>query len=407
MARTAQQWLRDYALLALRLNRRVTGSTGGTVLIYQGPRQWSAQAAAEEPVPAGQLAADADRLLDELPFEPPRSGYLAAQVRAMRAVARRQNGERSPLADYARECLGMEVGWVPEAQFAQAHERLDAALPAGEGSLSDRLYAWQNTHTLAAERVRQRLPAIVDAAVTETRARTASGLIPLPPEEVVECELVAGTHFWGAGAYEGGRKSTLYINTDIPFNLADLLYLVAHEGHPGHIAEALLKQIHLVDQQGRLEQQVRFMLSPSFALSEGLGLHAESLVFPGDEAQAWLTDNVLAAEGIRSDSSDFAAVHEVRNTLWGVWANAAFLAAEGRPDAELAAYLARWALYNEDETAAALHSIRAPGMGVYVLGYYYGWRLLRSWLDSPDRVPRVRRLLTEQLLPTDLAAGCA
>lgn len=406
MTATEQEWVRDYALLALRLNRQVARNAGGTVLIYQGPREWSRQTEIEAPVPAGQLVEDADRLLGELPFEPPRSGYLAAQVRAMRAVARQQNGEEVPLPDYARECLGVDAHWVPESLFEQAHARLDAALPMSGGSLADRLHTWQAAHTLPAERVKRRLPAIVAKAVAETRART-SAIIPLPSDEAVDCKLVAGTHFWGAGAYEGELKSTIHINTDIPFNLADLLYLVAHEGHPGHIAETMLKEIHLVNQQGRLDQQVRFMLSPSFALGEGLGLHAESILFPGDEAQAWLTDNVLTGENIPPDGSDFATVHDVKNVLWGVWGNAALLAAAGRPDSELATYLTRWALYNEAEVAAALNSVRAPGMSVYVLGYYHGWRILRSWLNAPDRHRRVRRLLTEQLLPADLEAETA
>jgi hypothetical protein len=407
MTMTEQEWVRDYALLALRLDRQVTSTAGGTVLVYQGPREWSNQVEAEEPVPAGRLAEDADRLLGELPFESPRAGYLAAQVRAMRAVARQLNGEELPLPDYARECLGVEADWVPESLFEAAHARLDAALPTGGGSLTDRLHAWQAAHALPAERVERRLPAIVDKAVAEVRARTSATIIPLPPDEVVGCKLVTGTHFWGAGAYEGGLKSTLHINTSIPFNLADLLYLVAHECHPGHIAEAMLKEIHLVNQEGRLDQQVRFMLSPSFALGEGLGLHAESILFPGDEAQAWLTDNVLVAEDIPPDGSDFATIHDVKNILWGVWGNAALLAAEGRPDSELAAYLTRWALYNEAEVAAVFNSVRAPGMGVYVLGYYHSWRILRSWLDAPDRHRRVRRLLTEQLLPADLEAEAA
>ncbi|WP_280269256.1 hypothetical protein [Nocardia wallacei] len=399
-----EEWLRDYALLALRLDREVTRGAGGTVLVYQGPTEWSRQVATEEPVPAGRLADDADRLLDELPFDPRRSRYVAAQLRAMRAVARRHGGAEFALPDYARECLGMAAGWVPESQFEHAHERLDTALPTGRGALAERLHAWQAAHTLAADRVQRRLPAILDKAIAECRARTDATVVSLPANEVVGCRLVSGTHFWGAGAYDGGLRSTLHVNTSIPFNLADLLYLVAHECHPGHIAESMLKEIHLVDGQGRREQQVRFMLSPAFALGEGLGLHAESVIFPGAEAQEWLTTNILAAEGIPRDDSDFATIHDVKNTLWGVWGNAALLAAEGRPDAELAAYLMRWALYDEGEVAAMLQSLRAPGMGVYVLGYYHGWRILRSWLDSADRHARVRRLLTEQVLPADIEA---
>ena len=35
----------------------------------------------------------------------------------------------------------------------------------------------------------------------------------------------------------------------------------------------------------------RFML-PSFVVSEGVGLHALELIFPDDEAQVWLANNV-------------------------------------------------------------------------------------------------------------------
>ncbi|MFC9970940.1 hypothetical protein ACFVH6_08570 [Spirillospora sp. NPDC127200] len=158
-------------------------------------------------------------------------------------------------------------------------------------------------------------------------------------------------------------------------------------------------------EQGRLDHQVRFMLGPSFVVSEGLGLHAQDIVFPGDQAQAWLADNVLAEYGVPPDGSDFAAIHRVQNVLFGAWANAAFLTAEGHPDTELAAYLSRWALLSDAEAGAALSSLRATGMALYVLGYFHGWRLLDSWLAAPDRNARVRRLLTEQLLPADLESA--
>ncbi|MEV0050867.1 hypothetical protein AB0H34_10285 [Saccharopolyspora shandongensis] len=400
MVATEQEWLREYALLALRVNRQVTESAGGTALIYRGPREWSEQVDREEPIPAERLADDADALLDESPFAPDRARYLAAQLTALRAVARRLAGEDLPLPEYARKCLGVSAEWLPEEAFQQAHDLLDAALPRGAGSLVERLHTWQAAHTLPREQL-GRLPALIGEAVGETRRRT-NEIVPLPADEVVRCKLVPGAHFRAAGDYEGGLRSTIHINTDLPFNLADLLYVVAHEGHPGHIAESMLKERLLVGEQGRLDQLVRFMLAPSFVISEGLGLHAESIVFPDDEAQAWLADNVLAEQGIARDGSDFAAIHRAQNILFGAWANAAYLAADGRPEAELAAYLSRWALLSDAEAGAALGSLRAGGMALYVLGYFHGWRLLDTWLEAADRTTRVRRLLTEQILPTDL-----
>ncbi|MEV0615857.1 hypothetical protein AB0I81_21265 [Nonomuraea sp. NPDC050404] len=385
---TERQWQRDYAMLALRTNRLASGDSGGTVLIYRGPAQWAAGVAAEEPAAARALAEEADRLLESAP-----SAYLAAHVRPIRAMARHLAGERLPLAEYGAQCLGLEPRWVPEEVFEQAHADLDAALPKTPGPLAERLRAWQAAHTLADI---ERLPELVAKAVAETRARTASTIIALPEGEVVECALVEGVAFHGAGEYEGGLKSTIHINKSIPFNLADLLYLVSHEGHPGHIAESMLKEMHLGE---RPEQRVRFMLSPSFVLSEGLGLLAEEVLFPGDDAQVWLNANIFPEFGIRPDGSDLAAVHRAKNVLWGVWGNATFLAEEGRSEAELGAYLAKWSLYSDEEVAISIGLLKPSPMSPYIFGYFHGWELLRRWVTGPEQV---RRLLTEQLLPADV-----
>ncbi|ONK14531.1 hypothetical protein [Streptomyces sp. MP131-18] len=391
-------WLRDYAMLALRVNRRLTEGSGSTLLIYRGPDSWAVAAGREEPPPAARLVEDAERLLADVPFEGARAAWLRAQVRALRAVARGAAGAEAPLAAFAGECLGIEAGPVPESVFDEAHAQLDAALPRGPGTTAERLRAWQDTHRLPPERIGL-LPDLVRRAVAETRARTAR-IVPLPADEEVGCTVVPEAHFLGAGHYEGGGRSTIFVNGGLPWNLADLLYVVAHEGHPGHIAESLLKE-HAPD------QEVRFLLSPPFVLSEGLGLCAQEIAFPGDEAQEWLTRTVLAEQGIRPDSSDFAAIHRARTALWGTWANAAFLAAEGRPQGEVRDCLTRWGLLTDEEVAAALKSVTSPGMNAYVLGYYYGWRLVDTWLaraaPGPEREARVRRLLTEPLLPADLA----
>ncbi|HEX4816072.1 MAG TPA: hypothetical protein VFV66_25285 [Nonomuraea sp.] len=377
-------WQHDYAMLALRVNRLL----GGAALVYRGREEWRAQAASEEQPPPGRLADDAERLLETAP-----SRYLAAQVRAMRTVARRLDGERLPPAAYARACLGVDVRSVPESVFEEAHAELDAALPKGPGSLAERYQAWQAAHTL--EPI-ERLPDLVARAVAETRART-NAIVPLPEGEVVSCRLVEGASFHAAGAYEGGQRSTIHINRAVPFNLADLLYVVAHEGHPGHIAEWLLREIHLADRE---DERVRFMLSPPFVLSEGLGLVAEEVLFPGDEAQEWLNRHIFPEVRINPGQGDFAAIHHAKTVLWGVWGNVALLAAEGRPAAELAAYLARWSLYTEREVEQALGALKPSPMSPYVFGYFHGWELVRPWAAFDPSW--IRRLLTEQLLPADL-----
>ncbi|GAA3144641.1 hypothetical protein GCM10020001_079640 [Nonomuraea salmonea] len=75
------------------------------------------------------------------------------------------------------------------------------------------------------------------------------------------------------------------------------------------------------------------------------------------------------------------------------------MAAEGRGEAELAAYLRRWALVTEEEAKGALGILQPSPMSPYIFGYFHGWELVRRWATGPKRT---RRLLTEHLLPTDL-----
>ena len=384
-----REWARAYATLALRIDRHVAASGSG--LIYNGPDELRVEVAAADPVPLSRLVADCDALRHQIPIDGRRGAYLTAQLTAMSALARQLDGADMPFAEYARQCLGITVGLEPEETFEAAHEQLDAALPSGPGSLADRLHAWQAAHSIPAAR----LEPFAKAAIAESIERTRA-LVELPEELDIEVRPDPGPH---RGHYAGGNRGTIYLLDSQPFNLADLLYVVAHEGFPGHITESLSKARHL---DGQPEYWVRFMISPQFVISEGIGLHAPAIAFPDDEGQRWITDNALAPLGITSDGSDFAAIHAARNVLWGVWANATILAAAGRTEPELSDYLTRWALLTDAENDWALAFVRATGMDTYVHGYFHGYRLLRTWLNHPDRTARFRTLLTEPVLPSHL-----
>jgi hypothetical protein len=337
-------------------------------------------------VPPARLVEECEALRRDIPVDGHRGAFLAAQLTAVRATAHQLTGVDVPFREHARQCLGVPIDPAPEDLFSDAHRRLAAALPPGSGSLADRLHEWQQAHAVPAEQ----FATLAHRAIAETVARTRQ-IVDLPDDLHVDVRLDPGPH---RGHYAGQNRGTIHLN-DAACNAADLLYVVAHEGFPGHIAESLLKDVHLAELP---EHKIRFMLSPPFVVSEGLGLHAQEIAFPGDEAQRWLTDEI----GIALDDCDLAAIHEARNVMWGAWGNAAILAAEGQPEAEIANDLTRWALLTEGETKWALESLRSPTMRAYVLGYYHGWRLLWSWLDHPDRHARVRRLLTEPTLPADL-----
>lgn len=393
-----EAWLRDYMLLALRVNRHLTAESGGTLLIYTGPEEWKHQLDSEPaPYSATQLIDECGRLRENLPVEGQRAAYLEAQLIAMAAAIDLLDPSRAGKTDIieqASRCLGVTVAWEPESLFESAHDRLDAALPRGSGTVAERLHRWQHSHALPAHH-RDRLPDLVARAIDETCARTRQ-IISLPEDISIEVQLDSGPH---RGHYGGGTRGTMYINNGMPFNLADLNYVVAHEGFPGHIAESMLKDIHLIHGADYPEHHVRFMMSPSFVISEGIGLHAERILFAGDESQRWITDNVLVPLGIELDHSDFREIREARNILWGVWGNAALMAADKRSDTEITDYLTRWGLLTQEEADWAVGSVHSVSMAAYVLSYYHGWRILNPWLDRPERV---RRLLTEAVLPSDI-----
>ncbi|MFJ9553484.1 hypothetical protein ACIRPH_06690 [Nocardiopsis sp. NPDC101807] len=370
----------DYALLALRLARLLDKHHPGTwILDYRGPARWREQVAAEPEPLAEEVVVAADALAAEAAsWEGPRAAWMREQVGALAAAARRLTGKTGALRERVRGGLGLEVGWIAEERFEEAYELLDRGLPRSGGTLRERLVGWRAAHSIVPARS-PHFSAMVRAAITESIERTRA-LVELPPQVRVDCELAPGPF---RGLHRGGSRGTVLVDGDLPFNTADLLYVVTHEAFPGHIAEFMLKEALLSDHP---ELGVRFMPAPSYVLSEGLGLHAQQIVFPRDEAQKWLVDNI---EGFTHDGSDHADIHRARNILWGSWCNAALLADEGGSPSRVRAYLAEHALLDDDEL-----SVAPDFLGEYIFAYYHGWRLLEHRVQDPAFV---RRLLTEQV----------
>lgn len=377
-----QDWQRRYCFLALRLNRLLHGSA----LLYYGPAEWQSQVAAEEPTAAELLIDEADELLADAD-----SPHLVAHLDAMKAVARFTTGQPMPFGDLVDAIVGLPAEWIPETIFEHAHELLDRALPPRHGSLAERYQAWQRHYSVTDLRLMERLVLKTDH---ECRVRTRR-ILGIEPDDAVDCQVVSDAHFHFAGLYRPTAPSTIFVNAGRPFNVADLIYNVAHESHPGHIAETRTK----IRRATRLDQRIRFLFSPSLALGEGIGLAAESVIFPGTEATEWLRHTVLPDTGIEYDGSDVADIHLAKNMLWGVWANAALMAAEGRANDDIADYLAQWALYDDDEITAVVPAMKPSPMSAYYLSYFHTWNLVRHLAADAGAM---FKLLTEHWLPRDV-----
>ncbi len=93
-----------------------------------------------------------------------------------------------------------------------------------------------------------RLPAVVDWLVERFRERAAR-LFGLPPGEDLRVSLVTGQPWSGYNWYDGGGRSRVDLNTDLPVRAPELVITVAHETYPGHHLEHAWKEADLVDRQ--------------------------------------------------------------------------------------------------------------------------------------------------------------
>jgi hypothetical protein len=405
---------RDYLLLTLRLDQHIPGLVDG----YFGPADLKARVDMEQLRPAARLRDDAvtlrARLADEV-AEPDRRDWLDAQLVALETQAAGLAGDTLPYLEYVERCFSFAPPRRDDREFESAAARIDELLP-GRGSLEERLADWDARFVIPVEQ----LPAVVDRLVERFRERSA-GLFGLPDGEDLRVSLVTGQPWSGYNWFDGGRRSRVDINTDLPVRATDLLHTVAHETYPGHHLEHAWKEADLVDRHGRLEASVLLINTPECLISEGLADAGVRFAAPDDTVADLLID-IYGWAGL-AIADDPAAAREAaersvallspRRALLAIRGDAAILRhADGRTHDEVLDYLVTVGRYSPTVAAKRLEFIEHPLWRTYVFVYAEGEALLRRWLGlvpEADRPARFGRLLHEQLTPgaiaTDLAGG--
>jgi hypothetical protein len=404
----------DYLLLALRLDQHVPGLVDG----YLGPAALKAQVDTGSLASPERLRADAvalrARLADEVPDDG-RRRWLAAQLVAVEAHARALAGDPLPYEAHVAACFDFAPTRTPEAVFEAAADALDLLLP-GEGPLPGRIAAWDAAFTVPVER----LQTVIDALLARFRER-AERLFGLPDGEGLAVSLVRGQPWSGYNWYDGGLRSRVDLNLDLPIRVSDLLAVLPHETYPGHHLEHAWKEAFLVERERRLEHAVLLINAPECLLSEGLADLGRRFAVPAAEEEDLLqetyrlaglpiaADRAAARDAARRQVAISRALADVR----GVAGNAALmLHADGVPRDEVLAYLRRYLLATPERAAKRLEFIEHPLWRTYVFVYFEGERLLRRWLErvpEPEQAARFRRLLGEPFTPgaivAELAAG--
>src|SRR5688572_2448225 len=134
----------------VRLCLRVEPHIDGFVDAYVGPPEWKHEVESERPVDPARLRDEAAALLDELDgagLEDDRRRWLRGQLEALECVTARLSGAEMGWADEVERCFGVRPARAETSAFAEAHSRLDAALP-GSGTLRERYLAWEERNAV-------------------------------------------------------------------------------------------------------------------------------------------------------------------------------------------------------------------------------------------------------------------
>jgi hypothetical protein len=387
-----------YLALGLSMGRLVEG----LVDAYYGPPQLrEAVEAGPAPDPrklvteAGQLIADLDAGAGAPALDPQRRRWLRAQAVGVHTTARKLAGEAITYADEVELCYGVRPAPTPDDELSAAHRRLDEVVP-GSGPLAERYIAWRESHAILIDRLEPAIRSLAD----DFRERT-DRLFGLPDGEHVEWELTTDKPWSGFNYYLGELRSRVAINTDLPVLSTSLGHLVAHEAYPGHHTEHTRKEVGLVNRRQVLEETIFLVGTPQCLLAEGLAdLGIEVVV--GAEPEGVVAEH-LRPLGIPYDVEVVAAVREASETLGAVRGNAAWLLhQEGRDVDAVVSYLERWSLLPRARASKAVEFLTDETWRSYISCYVEGLPLCRRFVGGDPA--RFERLLTEQLVPADLAA---
>lgn len=389
--------IREYLMLGLRFDRiedgYVDSFTGDPAL---------RRAVANEPAPdPARLAAEADRLLAELPAGLPaqRAEFIGAHLRALRCAARKFAGADVGFVEEVAAYFDVEIGRGDPERYRLAHARMDEAL-GGDGPLAHRIEVHRRAEEVPPDRLEDCIHAFSSALRDIVRST-----YPLPAGETVIYEVVTDKPWSGFNYYEGGYRSRVAVNADLRQQMANLPRLVAHESYPGHHTEHCRKEAGLVDALGQAEQTIFLVNTPQCLMAEGLAdLALHAAVGPG--WGAWATE-IYAELGLRFDGERAEALAEAAAGLAGVRQDAALMLHDEHRDAdEVADYLRRWLLVDDTRARQMLRFLSSPLWRAYTSTYVEGYRLLRAWLDDRPAgmglTERFTRLLDEPLIPSSL-----
>jgi len=397
---------RDYVLLSLTIGEKEEGYIDA----YYGPSELQVQAKAQAPQQSldvlakrtaelSKRVAEAGKGVEGL--DQRRAKFLTAQLTAAATRLRMLRGEKLSFEDEAQGLFGVRPSLKPLASYDPILKRVETLVP-GSGPLAERVEAFQSRFTIPTERLKP----VFEAAIAECKARTVRH-IALPKGEKFDLAFVTGKSWSGYNYYQGGYRSRIEVNTDLPIRIPRAVDLGCHEGYPGHhVLNTLLEQ-KLTKGRGWIEYSIYPLYSPQSLLAEGSANYGIELAFPGREKLDYEVKALYPLAGLAiADAERFGALQDAMKDLQSARFSIARDLLEGRIDEAEAVRLTERYLLVSPERARQLTDF-AKQYRSYVINYGLGLDMVRTDVEAAGptlaaRWKRMEQLLSEPTLPSDL-----
>lgn len=332
-----------------------------------------------------------------------RRASLKAQLTSVAVRADLLEGRRLPFLEEAELVFGARVPELDaRAYILELHSKIDRIMP-GQGLLVDRIDKFRRNFIIP----RERLPAVIEAAVAECRRRTYAAMEL--PEERLEIEYASGVNWLTFNEFRGNGFSVIKINTDLPVHIDRALEMGCHEGYPGHHVSNVLKERELVEARGWKEYTVQTLFSPQTLVEEGAASFAVELAFPPAEFVAFERDVLFDLAGFdRAQARRYFEMKRLLDELAYADIEAARRYLDGEWDAEFTArWLINYRLLSPERARQRLAVFDT--YRTFIAAGYLGRRSVREYVDrhaaDDGRAAAwqaYRDLLTRPVLPENL-----
>ncbi|HEV7241233.1 MAG TPA: hypothetical protein VGQ36_18515 [Thermoanaerobaculia bacterium] len=372
---------------------------------YYGPAEWRDEVRTTRPTLPfihdaavalrGDLEAHA-RSNDAM--ESLRLDYLRRQTDALIARAEMLEGRRMRFDEESKALYDAIAPTHGEDYFRGINAAIDRELP-GSGGLADRVESYRMQFVIA----REKLDDVFGAAIDICREKTADRMA-LPIGETFTVEYVNDKSWSGYNWYQGGFRSLIQVNTDLPIFIDRAIDLACHEGYPGHHVYNSLLEKTLVRDRGWMEFSVYALFSAQSLIAEGSANYGIDVAFPAEERVQMEKERLFPVAGLDASRAEhYYRVHELiaRTGYAGNEAARRYLDGEISAD-DAAEWLTTYALMapaRANQRVKFIEQYRS-----YVINYNLGKDLVRQYVEKRggDRWAVFAELLSSPRLPSGL-----